>query len=138
MATGARRTVAGMDRGCIVRSGDPFPWGWLLVVIIGGAILAVFGGSGGSSVPAGTTSNTTPVLSGNEVLSRNQANFLSDVTNEFYDCMGAGSCTFTTDNSTESNRTDVRGNDNVIVGSDGTRLCADPTTGIYSTCQEGP
>jgi hypothetical protein len=119
----------------MMRNGDPFPWGWLLIVIIGGAILVMFGGSGGSSVPAGTTSNTTPVLSGNEVLSRNQANFLSDVTNEFYDCMGAGACVFSTDNSTESNRTEVRGNDNVVIGSDGTRLCADPTTGIYSACE---
>jgi hypothetical protein len=129
-----------------VRSGDPFPWGWLLIVIIGGAILAVFGGSGGSSVPAGTTSNTTPVLSGNEVLSRNQANFLSDVTNEFYDCMGAGACVFSTDNSTDntsnrtentttnSTRTDVNGDRNVVIGSDGTKLC-EGDDGIFRVCQ---
>jgi hypothetical protein len=129
-----------------MRSGEPFPWGWLLIVIIGGAILAVFGGSGGSSVPAGTTSNTTPVLSGNEVLSRNQANFLSDVTNEFYDCMGANACVFSTDNSTTenttSNRTEntttnstrVEGERNTVIASDGTQLC-EGDDGIFRTCQ---
>jgi hypothetical protein len=137
-----------MDRrGCIVRSGDPFPWGWLLIVIIGGAILVMFGGAGGDSVPSGTTSNTTPVLSGNELMSRNQANFLSDVTNEFYDCMGAGACVFSTDNSTDntSNRTEntttnstrVEGDRNVIIGGNGDRLCRDESTGIYSDCKEG-
>jgi hypothetical protein len=115
----------------MMRSGDPFPWGWLLIVIIGGAILVMFGGSGGGGTTTHTNShnnNTAHVLSDNKVASDNQVNLFSKITN----CNAEGACVVTTTTN------EVRGNDNVIVGSDGTRLCADPTTGIYSTCQEGP
>jgi hypothetical protein len=109
-----------------------------LVAILGiiGILLALAGG--GDDKRPNTNTNTTPVLSGNEVFSRNQGNLFSDVTNEFYDCMGAGACVFTTDNSTSTDTratTTVTGDRNVIVGSDGTQLCQDPSTGIYSACQ---
>jgi hypothetical protein len=110
----------------------------MLAVI--GILLALVAGDDDSKRPT-TNTNTTPVLSGNELMSRNQGNLFSDVTNEFYDCMGAGACTFTADNSTTENtsrtdaRTTVTGERNTVIASDGTQLCQDPTTGIYSTCQ---
>jgi hypothetical protein len=117
-----------MDRRRLVR--DDFPWGWLLIVLIGGAILIVFGGAGGGTV-SNTNShnnNQTHVLSDNKVASDNQVNLFSKITN----CNAEGACVVTT-NATTTN--DVQGNDNVIVGSDGTQLCQDPSTGIYSACQ---
>lgn len=94
--------------------------------------------------------DTAQFASGNEVMSRNQLNLWSDVENNFLDCNGYGACIVNTDNSvtttnTESTTTNtdsrssttVEGDRNVVIGSNGDRLCADPTTGIYSLCQEG-
>jgi hypothetical protein len=111
------------------------------------AILAIIGillagaGSGSGGKPKTTEANTTSVLSGNELLSRNQVNLFSDVVNEFYDCVGAGSCIVTTDNSTTesttSTSTRVEGGRDVVIGGNGDRLCRDESTGIYSDCEEG-
>jgi hypothetical protein len=112
-----------------MRSGEPFPWGWLLIVVIGSLALIAFGGAGGGTTTHTNShnNNQTHVLSDNKVLSDNQVNVASRVVN----CNAEGACVVTT-NATTTN--EVRGNDNVIVGSDGTRLCADPATGIYSAC----
>lgn len=74
--------------------------------------------------------NTTPVLSGNEVMSRNQINVLSDVQNNYYDCIGSYSCV-TTDNSTVITSTtnapvNVDGERNTIYSSSGQLLCPNP------------
>jgi hypothetical protein len=107
------------------------------IVAILGIIGILFAAAGGGDSRPNTNTNTTPVLSGNEFLSRNQGNLFSDVRNEFYDCIGAGACTFSTDNSTSRTdaRTTVTGERNTVIASDGTQLCQDPTTGIYSACQ---
>lgn len=90
--------------------------------------------------------DTAQFASGNEVMSRNQLNLWSDVENNFLDCNGYGACIVNTDNSVTTNNTEntttnastnVDGDRNVVIGSNGDRLCADPTTGIYSLCQEG-
>ena len=52
------------------------------------AALAMMGGD--------DQANGNTAFSGNEVLSRNQVNVLSDVYNTFYDCYGAYSCVTTT------------------------------------------
>ncbi len=66
-----------------------------------------------------------------EVLSRNQVNVLSDVRNEYYDCLAANSCvwydtTNTTSTSTSTSRTEVNGERNTIIQSDGQIACEDP------------
>ena len=67
-----------------------------------------------------------------EALSRNQVNLFSDVRNEYYDCIGAGSClwfnttTANTTTATSNTSTNVDGDRNVIYSSNGTRLCPNP------------
>jgi hypothetical protein len=121
----------------------------LALLLIG--LFLVFSAMGGdeSSKPVTervnhTDDDTRALLTGNEVMSRNQLNLLSEVTNEFYDCIGAGACVFTdsvdnsqvdnsqwADNSTQ--RTEVQGERNTIVHSDGTMACESPTQpGAYS------
>lgn len=94
-----------------------------------------------------TTQNTrSGTASGNqvEVMSRNQLNLWSDVTN----CYGDNSCvtvitttTSTVQNTTTDTRntTTVNGDRNVVIGSDGARLCEDPVTHIMTTtaCEGG-
>jgi hypothetical protein len=115
----------------------------LFLFIVAAAVLFAFPPKKATSEAAktGGDNDTGQFLSGNEVMSRNQLNLLSEVHNEFFDCIGYGSCVMTTDNSvetTEDNRTNttVNGDRNVIIGSDGTELCQDPSTGIYSACQQ--
>lgn len=91
-----------------------------------------------------TTQNTrSGTASGNQVdiLSKNQLNIASDVTN----CFGDGSCptiitttTTTVQNTTNDTRntTTVNGDRNVVIGSDGARLCAGDD-GIFRLCEEG-
>jgi hypothetical protein len=108
---------------------DDFPWGWLLIVLIGGAFLIMFGGSGGG----GTTNtnshnnNQTHVLSDNKVASDNKLYVFSKV----QECNAPGSCTTT-------NTNEVRGDRNTIIGGNGDLLCRDEETGIYSDCEAQP
>lgn len=91
-----------------------------------------------------TTSTRSGTASGNqvEVMSRNQLNLWSDVQN----CYGDGSCvtvitttTTSTQNTSTDTRTTVNGDRNVVIGSDGARLCEDPVTHIMTTtaCEGG-
>ena len=92
-----------------------------------------------------TTQNTrSGTASGNqvEVMSRNQLNLWSDVQN----CNGDWSCvtiitttTSTVQNTSTDTRTTVNGDRNVVIGSDGARLCEDPATHIMTTtaCEGG-
>lgn len=89
-----------------------------------------------------TTNTRSGTASGNqvEVMSRNQLNLWSDVQNCYgdYSCMTIVSTTTSTvENTTTDTRTTVNGDRNVVIGSNGDRLCADPTTGIYSLCEAG-
>ena len=89
-----------------------------------------------------TTQNTrSGTASGNqvEVMSRNQLNLWSDVQN----CNGDWSCvtiitttTSTVQNTSTDTRTTVNGDRNVVVGSDGTRLC-EGDDGIFRLCEGG-
>jgi hypothetical protein len=115
----------------------------ILVVIGGFLLLGSIPKGKDEAARRGGDNDTGQFLSGNELLSRNQLNLLSEVTNEFYDCVGYASCVVTTDNSVENTTNDTRtnttveGDRNVVIGSDGTKLCQDPATGIYSACQQG-
>jgi len=93
-----------------------------------------------------TTNTRSGTASGNqvEVMSRNQLNLWSDVQN----CYGDASCitvitttTSTVQNTTTDTRntTTVNGDRNVVIGSDGARLCEDPVTHIMTTtaCEGG-
>lgn len=91
-----------------------------------------------------TTNTRSGTASGNqvEVMSRNQLNLWSDVQN----CYGDGSCvtvitttTTSTQNTSTDTRTTVNGDRNVVIGSDGARLCEDPVTHIMTTtaCEGG-
>ena len=96
--------------------------GMLMLAAVAVFVLVMVFGSGSSK-----RTTDTPSVSGNN--------------NEVYTCVGEGACVFTTDNSTTDNststttRTDVEGDRNMIIGSDGTPLCLDSATGIYSACQ---
>jgi hypothetical protein len=95
------------------------------------AALAMMGGD--------DQANGNTAFSGNEVLSRNQVNVLSDVYNTFYDCYGAYSCvtttntTSTTTTSTTNAPVNVEGERNVVTG--GLRLCLDADGNGYTTNQ---
>jgi hypothetical protein len=95
------------------------------------AALAMMGGD--------DQANGNTAFSGNEVLSRNQVNVLSDVYNTFYDCYGAYSCvtttntTSTTTTSTTNAPVNVEGERNVVTG--GLRLCIDANGYGYETAQ---
>lgn len=100
-------------------------------------------GTSDKNADGGQTTNTrSGTASGNqvEVLSRNQLNLWSDVQN----CYGDNSCvtvisttTSTVQNTSTDTRTTVNGDRNVVIGSDGARLCEDPVTHIMTTtaCQ---
>lgn len=128
---------SGSGLGCI--------W-WM---IAGGLLVLLILGSGGPSSKNDTpgssiTNNRAGTASGNqvEVLSKNQLNLWSDVQN----CNGDWSCvtiitttTSTTQNTSTDTRTTVNGDRNVVIGSDGARLCEDPVTHIMTTsaCEGG-
>lgn len=121
--------------------------GCLWWVGLGAFLVILLMASGGSSTKSGTTNATnsrTGTLSGNqvEVMSRNQLNLWSDVQN----CYGDYSCVTivtSTTSTVQNTSTDVRtattvnGDRNVVIGSDGSRLCEDPVTHIMTTtaCQ---
>lgn len=71
-----------------------------------------------------TATNTANV----EALSRNQVNLWSDVTNEYYTCLGAGSCVTSVETSTSTTNAPVNvdGDRNVIYSSSGVMLCPNP------------
>lgn len=106
----------------------------LMYVFIGVIAIIVIATLSGGGDDGSTTNSRTGTLSGNQVelMSRNQLNLWSDVQN----CYGDGSCSqvMTTTTSTSSVNTRITGDRNVIIGSDGTPLCVDPATGIYSAC----
>jgi hypothetical protein len=116
---------------------------WMVAGALVVLLMAVTMPGDGKSGGGGTTNNTrSGTASGNqvEVLSRNQLNLWSDVQN----CYGDYSCmtivTTTTSTVDTRNTTTVNGDRNVVIGSDGARLCEDPTTHIYSTmaCEGQP
>ena len=131
----------------MMRDGEGLVCGWWMLA--GAAMLLIASmllpGDGKTSSSGSTTNSRTGTLSGNqvEVMSRNQLNLWSDVQN----CYGDYSCmtVVTTTTSTVQNTTDTRttttvnGDRNVVIGSDGARLCEDPQTHIYSTaaCEGG-
>jgi len=91
--------------------------------------------------PATTQNTRSGTASGNqvEVMSRNQLNLWSDVQN----CYGDGSCptiitttTNTVQNTSTDTRTTVDGDRNVVIGSDGARLC-EGDDGIFRLCEAG-
>ena len=106
----------------------------------------VFAGDGDKNVvkqvDGGQTTNTrSGTASGNqvEVMSRNQLNLWSDVQN----CYGDGSrptiittTTNTVQNTSTDTRTTVDGDRNVVIGSDGARLC-EGDDGIFRLCEAG-
>jgi len=122
-------------------------WG----LIAGMAIVLLILGSGGPSSKNDTpgssiTNNRAGTASGNqvEVMSRNQLNLWSDVQNCYgdYSCVTVITNTTTTVQNTTTdtrNTTTVNGDRNVVIGSDGARLCEDPVTHIYTTsaCEGG-
>jgi hypothetical protein len=111
-------------------------------------MLIMSGGHGRSGTnPTNATNSRTGTLSGNqvEVMSRNQLNLWSDVQNCYgdYSCMTIISTTTSTVENTSTtvdnarNTTTINGDRNVVIGSDGARLCEDPQTHIFTTaaCQ---
>lgn len=105
-----------------------------MVVLPGGDSKSTPAGSGGTQVESNST------LSNNEILSRNQANLFSDVTNEFYDCNAYGACQFQYDSSQHNpeNTVTIEGGErnsfvwtlpngqNAVSMSDGTVACENP------------
>lgn len=120
--------------------------GWWMVagalcVLFAAMMLPGDGKSGSGSGSGNATNSRTGTLSGNqvEVMSRNQLNLWSDVQN----CNGDWSCvtvisttTNTTQNTTTDTRTTVNGDRNVVIGSNGDRLC-EGDDGIYRLCEGG-
>ena len=120
---------------------------WVMV----GALIVLFvmasGPSKSGTNPTNATNSRTGTLSGNQVelMSRNQVNLWSDVTN----CFGDNSCvtivtstTSTVQNTTTDTRNTVTttgDRNNVVIGSDGAQLCEDPVTHIMTTtaCEGG-
>lgn len=113
---------------------------WMVAIIVVVFLLLMAGDGDNNIVKHDTgapTNNRTGTLSGNQVetLSRNQLNLWSEVQNCFgdYSCMTVISTTTSTvDNTTVDAGTTIDGDRNVVVGSNGDRLCQDPATGIYS------
>ena len=117
---------------------------WVMV----GALIVLFvmasGPSKSSTNPTNATNSRTGTLSGNqvEVMSRNQLNLWSDVQNCYgdYSCMTiVTTTTSTAENTTVDNTrntTTVNGDRNVVIGSNGDRLC-EGDDGIYRLCEGG-
>jgi hypothetical protein len=117
---------------------DDFPWGWLCALVCAVAVVCfIIGGGGSKTTPAtgSTSNNRSGTASGNqvEVMSRNQVNLGGEVNN----CYGDYSCsTVVTTTTTTDTRTTVNGDRNVVVASDGTRLC-EGDDGIFRVCEAG-
>lgn len=99
-------------------------------------------------LPEGAKSNSLVANSGNEEFSRNQANVnllgYQKVENTYNTCIGTNSCVtiapmVVITNSTTTT-TNVNGDRNSIIGSDGVKLCEDPVTKIMtpSACGAQP
>lgn len=121
--------------------------------VAAGALIVLLIMSGGgpdskNTTPGSSITNSRAgTLSGNqmELMSRNQVNLWSDVTN----CFGDNSCvtivtstTSTVQNTTTDTRNTVTttgDRNNVVIGSDGAQLCEDPVTHIMTTtaCEGG-
>jgi hypothetical protein len=116
----------------------------LVLAVVGLFVLASMSPSKTKATPTGSDTNQT--LSGNEALSRNTTtgfNF-GDITNMFYDCIGANACTFdsstdtqvdssTTDESVTTTTTEVSGERNTLTTSSGETACQDPNDpNVYS------
>lgn len=94
---------------------------WLLVFILIGFGFMLAGR--GSTTPTGVT--TTNTRTNTEVMSRNQVNLFSDVTN----CYGDGSCP----SSVVTNTTTTVGDRNQVSAPAGQPVCLDPTTGALTS-----
>lgn len=110
--------------------------GWLLLAIAGVAIF-MLALPGDASSTRSESKNRSGLLSGNqtELLSRNQANIASTVTNCYgdYSCMTVISTT-TSSESTTTSSTEVSGErNNVILSQWGQALCWDADLGTYTT-----
>ena len=110
-----------------------------MLLLLAAAAFAVFMALGGGDSSTTTTDTRSGLLSGNqtEVLSRNQLNLFSDVTN----CNGDWSCvtviTTTTNTSTANNSTNVDGDRNAVsiaptVFPDGVLRCYDQTAQAWT------
>lgn len=106
----------------------------LLVCLLLFGLLALAGGD--------DTTNGNTALSGNEVMSRNQINVMSDVYNTYYDCYGAYSCVTTSTSTTSTQTTNapvtVEGDRNNVTTSPwGEAMCWDDSLQTYTTsaCQ---
>lgn len=116
----------------------------MALLVIGLALLLMFGGKGTGPTASTTTSTTdthSGVLSGNsvEVLSRNQVNLWSDVTNCYgdYSCMTVISTTTDTTSMTSTNNTSVGGDRNTVstaptVFPDGVLRCFDQAAQMWT------
>lgn len=91
--------------------------GLILAAMLAVCVLVMIGGD-----------DTTTTNANAEVLSRNQVNLWSDVTNEYYNCYAAGSCvtSVTTTSSETTNSTNVDGDRNVVYAANGVRICPNP------------
>lgn len=110
------------------------------LLVVGLFVLASFGKP--KTAPTPTGSDTSQAFSGNEALSRNTTTGLNfgDIVNNFYDCIGANACTFdsSTDTQVDSSTTDasvntsttteVSGERNTLITSDGQTACQDPNS----------
>lgn len=109
-----------------------------ILLVIGLGFLMSLGGDY-ESTRTDTTTNTTPVLSGNELMSRNQVNLFSEVENWFYECYGPGSCSPVTENtsnnseSTTTSTTRVEGDRNNVTNTMQSS-CIDTATGATVPC----
>lgn len=107
------------------------------LALAGMALIFMLALAGGDDTTSGNTA-----LSGNEVMSRNQINVMSDVYNTYYDCYGAYSCVTTSTTSTSTQTTNapvtVEGDrNNVMTSPWGGAMCWDDSLQTYTTsaCQ---
>ena len=105
------------------------------LALAGMALIFMLALAGGDDTTNGNTANM-------EALSRNQVNLWSDVTNEYYNCYGVGSCVTSVSTSTSTQTTNapvtVEGDrNNVMTSPWGGAMCWDDSLQTYTTsaCQ---
>lgn len=114
--------------------------GAFLVILVMASGTSGKSGTGGTN-PTNATNSRAGTLSGNQVdvLSKNQLNLWSDVTNCYgdYSCMTIVTTTTSTVQNTSTDvrtNTTVNGDRNVVIGSDGAQLC-EGDDGIFRLCE---
>ena len=105
--------------------------GGCMLLLLAAAAFALVMSMGGDSTHTHTTT------ANGEALSRNQVNLFSDVRNEYYDCIGAGSCIWFDSTNTSSTTTNVDGERNNVsiaptVFPDGVLRCYDQTAQAWT------